>query len=161
MEEESLEYATGIVDRQVLKELRKAEITPRTLVAFSIFPAVFVAWADGHVETAERKAILKAAQDQGIFAVSPSYELLESWLRMRLSKELIAAWKDFIHAIRPTISDQAFRQLRHSALKRAESISKAAGGFLGIHSVSSAEQSALAELNDVFDDASASAEPAE
>lgn len=161
LEEDSLKRATGIADRQVLEELRKAEITPETLVAFSILPAVFVAWADGHVDTAERKAILRAAKEQGIFAVSPSHELLDSWLKSGLSEQLITVWKDFIHAVRPTISDTAFRELRHSALGRAEAISRAAGGFLGIASVSQAEKSALTELNEVFDDAIAAAGPAD
>lgn len=157
----SLKESTGIVDQQVLEELRAADITPRSLAAFSMFPAVFVAWADGHVESAERNAILKAAKHQGIYANSPSCELLEHWLAQRPSDKLEGAWKDFIHAIRATISDRAFRELRDAAMGRAAAISTAAGGFLGIDSVSHAERAALAELHGVFDDAIASAEPAD
>jgi SpoVK/Ycf46/Vps4 family AAA+-type ATPase len=157
--EQSLKESTGIVDQHVLQELRSVEITPRSLAAFSMFPAVFVAWSDGHIEAAERDAILKAAKHQGIYANSPSYELLEHWLAQRPSSELEGAWKDFIHAIRTAISDRAFRELRGAAIERAESIAKAAGGFLGIGSVSHAERTALAELHEVFDDAIESAEP--
>jgi len=157
----SLKESTGIVDQHVLEELRSAEITPRTLAAFSMFPAVFVAWADGHVETAERNAILKAAKHQGIYSVSPAYEVLEHWLQQRPPNKLVGAWKDFIHAIRATISDRAFRELRDAAIERAETISRAAGGFLGIGAVSQAERAALAELHEVFDDAIESAEPAD
>lgn len=159
--EQSLQESTGIVDQHVLEELRVAEITPRSLAAFSMFPAVFVAWADGHVESAERKAILKAAKGQGIDVDSPSYELLEHWLSKRPTVELAGAWKDFIHAIRATISDRSFRELRDASLNRAEEVAKAAGGFLGIGSVSRDERGALAELHEVFDDAIESAEPAE
>ncbi len=157
----SLRESTGIVDQHVLEELRAADITPRSLAAFSMFPAVFIAWADGHVESAERQAILKAAKHQGIYANSPSCELLDQWLAKRPSDKLVGTWKDFIHAIRAAISDRAFRELRDAAMGRAAAISTAAGGFLGICSVSDAERAALAELDEVFDDAIASAEPAD
>ncbi len=158
---DALKQSTGIDDRHVLEELQTAQITPRTLAAFSMFPAVYVAWADGHVERAEREAIMKAARHQGIFSVSPACELLENWLSRRPHAELIAAWKDFIHAVRPTVSDHTFREMRNAAIERAEEIARAAGGFLGIGSVSRAEKSALAELNDIFDHAAAQAEPAD
>lgn len=154
---ESLQETTGIGDRHVLEELRTAQITSRTLAAFSMFPAVYVAWADGHVERAEREAVLKAARHQGIFSVSPAYDLLESWLCMKPHAELLEAWKDFIHALRPTVSDLTFREMKHVALERAESVARAAGGFLGLATVSKAEKAALAELHAVFDDAIATA----
>jgi len=149
----SLSEATGIVDQSVLKELHAAEVTPNTLLAFSLFPSVFVAWSDRHVESAERAAILKAAHQQGIHENSDAYKLLESWLDHKPKRELVDAWKDFIHAIRETVSDDAFREMRNAAMQRAEEISKASGGFLGLGAQSHAEKTALAELNAVFDHA--------
>lgn len=158
---DALQRATGISDRRVLEELQASQITPATLTAFSMFPSVFVAWADGHMESAERDAIRRAAKHQGVFSSSPGSELLESWLRHQPHAELTAAWKDFIHAMRPTVSDHAFREIRDTAIDRAREVAAAAGGFLGLGSISAAEQSALAELKAIFDHAQDSAQAAE
>lgn len=159
-DEDALAIATGIIDRELLDELLAIEITPKTLMAFSLFPAVFVAWANGFVEQAEREAVLKAAHQQGIIAGCPAHELLESWLQKKPTAELVTAWKDFIHAIRPTISASAFRELQDAAMKRAYDIAEAAGGFLKLLSVSAKEKTTLNELDAVFADAASTTEPA-
>lgn len=159
-DEDALTVASGIVDRAVLDELLNAQITPKTLVAFSLFPAVHVAWADGHIEIEERKAILKAAEQQGIEADSPACELLHSWLKKKPSEELFQAWKSFIHAVHPTLSAEGYQEMRESAMNRAQKIAEAAGGFLGLHKVSDSETAAIKELDTVFDDLEAP-EPAE
>ena len=157
--DEALQQAIGITDQHVLKELRQAEITPGTLVALSLFPAIYVAWADGHVELAERRAILRAADDLGIAEDSPSHALLECWLKRKPRQELVTTWKDFIHAIQPTLSETAFNELKQASIQRAEEIARAAGGFLGIGAVSTEEKSALTELREVFDHALSTSKP--
>lgn len=159
-DEDMLATATGIIDRKLLDELLAAEITPKTLVAFSLFPAVYVAWSDGHVEIAEREAILKAAHVQGITNRSPAHQLLESWLKTKPTEELVSVWQSFIHAMRPVISPTAFRDLQEAAMKRAHTIAEAAGGFLGFGSVSAAEKAAIEELDAVFADAVSAEQPA-
>lgn len=154
-DEDALCMATGIIDRKLLDELLKAEITPKTLIAFSLFPAVFVAWSDGHVEIAEREAILQAAHGMGIIETSPAHQLLETWLKKRPTDDLVVAWKDFIHAIHSTITVTAFRELRDAAMKRALHVAEAAGGILNILSVSAEEKAAIAELESAFNEAAA------
>ena len=152
-DEDALAIASGIVDRKLLDALLAAGITPKTLVAFALFPAVYVAWSDGHVELAEKKAILQAAHATGIAEGTPAHKLLECWIREKPSAELFKAWKDFIYAARPTLSVAGFRDLHHSAMKRADAIAEAAGGFLGVGSISAKERAALEELEAVFVDA--------
>lgn len=159
-DEDALTIACGIVDRKLLDELLAADITPKTLAAFSLFPAVYVAWANGYVEAAEKKAVLQAAHNLGLSEATPAHQLLECWLQQKPAKALVAAWKDFIHAARPTLSVTAFRELHEGAMKRAHKIAEAAGGILGIGRVSTKEKEALAELEAVFADAAAAAEPA-
>ena len=160
VDEDALAIACGICDRKLLDELLAAEITPKTLTALSLLPAVYVAWANGYVEAVERKAVLDAAHSVGVCEGTPAYELLECWLKLRPTDRLIEAWKEFIHASRPTLSVDAFRQLRDSAMTRARDIASAAGGFLGIGSVSAMEKAALMELEGVFTHAAKSEAPA-
>lgn len=159
-DQDALAIASGIVDREVLDELLASEITPKTLAAFSLFPAVHVAWASGSVAKEEREAVLRATHDQGISDDSPAHLLLESWLKRKPSAELFDAWKEFIHAMHPTITAPVFQELRDAAMKRAHDISEAAGGFLNILSVSSKEKSALVQLDSVFADAAGTEEAA-
>lgn len=152
-DQDALTMASGIVDREVLAELVANEITPKTLAAFSMFPAIHVAWANGFVTNEEREAVLRAADAQGIAEGSPAHLLLESWLTKKPSAELLAAWKKFIHAIFPTVSKSAFEDLRDAAMNRAHDIAEAAGGFLNILSISAEEKATLKELEATFLDA--------
>ena len=160
VDEERLAIACGIVDQKLLKELLAAEITPNTLTALSLFPAVYVAWANGYVERAERTAVLDAAHKMGIEKETPAHNLLECWMDQKPGDTLVTAWKDFIHASRPQLSDAAFAELREAALKRARDIASAAGGILGFGSISAKERAAIAELEQVFADAPAEKESA-
>ncbi|MGB4709803.1 MAG: hypothetical protein WBH28_15155 [Fuerstiella sp.] len=159
-DEDALAIACGIVDRKLLDELLAVDITPKTLAAFALFPAVYVAWANGYVEIAEKNAVLQAAHNLGLSEATPAYQLLECWLQRKPAKELVTAWKDLIHAARPTLSVSAFRELHEGAMKRANKIAEAAGGILGIGCVSTKEKEALAELEAVFADAAVATEPA-
>lgn len=150
---DALTLASGIVDRQVLDELLAIEITPKTLAAFSLFPAVHVAWANGYVAREEREAVLKAAHDQGIVSESAAHQLLGSWLKEKPTEQLFDAWKGFIQAVPPTVSASAFQELRDAAMNRAHDIAEAAGGFLNVLSVSAKEKEALAQLDTVFAEA--------
>lgn len=159
-DEDALAIASGIVDRETLDELLAINITPKTLAAFALFPAVHVAWANGPVQRPEREAVLRAAHDQGISDESPAHQLLDSWLKRKPSAELFSAWKDFIHAIRPTISLAAFQELRDAAMKRAHDIAEAAGGLMNVLSVSPKEKATLEQLDAVFAHAAGKAETA-
>lgn len=156
-DEDALTIACGIVDRDLLDELLAADITPKTLAAFSLFPAVYVAWANGYVELAEKEALLQAADSVGLSKGTPAHQLLECWLQQKPAQKLVTAWKDFIHAARPTVSAAGFRELHEAAMKRAHQIAEAAGGILGIGCVSAKEKAALAELEAVFAEAEESA----
>jgi hypothetical protein len=155
VDENALTIATGIADRSLLDELISLEITSKSLIAFSLFPAIYVAWADGHVETAERKAVLKSATQLGVISESAAYQLLQSWLRTKPSPELFRAWVDFIHALRPTLSPKAFRELHEGVIGRSRKVAGAAGGIFGIHKVAKSEHAAIEKLHTVFADANA------
>ena len=156
-DEIALTVATGIEDKEILRELTDVQITPKTLMAFSLYPSIHVAWASGRVERPEREAVLKGAENAGVVPGSPAHFLLQSWLERKPSAELFKVWKDFIHATRPVMSDVAFRELHAAAARRAKDIAEAAGGFLGFNRISKAECAAITELEAVFKDASPAA----
>ena len=80
---ERLAEISGIDDEAVLGKLAALNIESDTWAAISLVPLVEVAWADGKIDEKERRAVLSAAEANGIFSGSPSHELLESWLSRR------------------------------------------------------------------------------
>lgn len=140
----------GLSGLKVLSELQAAEITPKTLMAFSLFPSIYVAWSDDNLANKEKEAILKAAESTGVISGSPAYGLLDSWLNRKPTPELFAAWKDFVVAIRPSLSESAFQELRDAAIRRARNVAEIAGGILGLFRISQVEEKALEDLDQVF-----------
>ena len=141
----------NIADEKVLNELMQLEITPATLMAFSLFPSIHVAWADGKLESSEKDAILKSAEQLGFASDSSAFKLLEFWLCREPSAELLHAWKTFVQELAPSLTNAAFQDLKSAAMKRAMSISYTAGGFLGFNKTSKVEKSAISELESIFD----------
>ena len=143
----------GISNQRILSELQSAEITPKTLMAFALFPSIYVAWSDGDLAEKEKDAILKAAETVGVILGSPAFGLLNSWLNKKPAEELFSAWKEFVIAVRPALSDVAFQELRDAATTRARDVAAAAGGMLGVFKISAAEEKALVALDQVFAEA--------
>jgi hypothetical protein len=67
----------------LLVRARQLGITPDTAPALLLAPLVQVAWAEGSVGAAERKAVLRLARARGLDPKSPAYAQLEEWLTKR------------------------------------------------------------------------------
>jgi hypothetical protein len=148
---EALAAASGISDEATLSRLLALRISSETLAALYLVPLVEVAWADGKIEAAERKALLSAAQGAGMHDGNPSYGLLEGWLAQRPNSELLEAWKQYIRVLTETMDSAAKQTLKRDLVGRAKSVAEAAGGFLGVGGkVSAAEQKVINELEAVF-----------
>ena len=116
-----------------------------------MIPLVAVAWADRKMEANEREAILKAATEAGITAGSASYAILEKWLDEQPDDQLLASWSDYVGAMKSELDAEAVSQLKSSIVSRAESVAKAAGGFLGLgNKVSDTERGVLNKLESAF-----------
>jgi len=72
----------------LLLKAREIGITADTAPAFFLAPLVQVAWAEGTPGDAERKAVLRLAEERGVETSSTAYIQLEQWLASRPSKEL-------------------------------------------------------------------------
>jgi hypothetical protein len=148
---EQLAQIAGIRDEAALDRLIELDITPEALAALEVVPLVFVAWADGGVQTQERDVIIALAKAAGIEPQDGRYPLLEHWLRKRPGPEMLEAWKHYVQDLCRQKDSKQAEQLRHELLDRAQSVARAAGGFLGLgEKMSTAERAMLTKLEQAF-----------
>lgn len=145
---QALAAASGISDDAVLDELVALGISGNALAALSTVPLVVVAWADGHPDDKERRAVLAAAAKAGVG--EDGHRLLERWLETPPPPELFTAWKDYVRATSGVLDEGARRALRAELLDRARSVAEATGGTLGIGRISPAEDAVLERLAKAF-----------
>lgn len=148
---EALAGVMKLKDDTVLDHLVDAGIRAETWLAISLVPLVEVAWADHQMDADERKAILEAANEDGITEGTDARALLEDWLTVRPLPSVRAAWTEYIQAVVPLLGDAAREALREETLERSRSVAHATGGFLGFGDrVSEAEEQVLEELGRAF-----------
>lgn len=122
-----------------------------TWAAVSLVPLVEVAWADGTVEAKERKAVLAAAEANGVVSGSPSYDLLTGWLERKPDPALLDTWSSYVKQLCERIPPDEQRALREELIGRARHVAEAAGGFLGLGAkISPAEEEMLDTLAAAF-----------
>ena len=147
---ESLKAQLGTDDDALVAAMVREGIGPDTVTALSLIPLVAVAWADDRLDNKEREAVLKAAESQGIQSGSPSYQLLITWLDEKPHDELLSTWSDYVSALKSKLDAAEHRRLGEQLLGKARKVAQAAGGFLGIHAVSDAEEQVLDRLKQPF-----------
>jgi hypothetical protein len=150
---DELRAACGIADETVLDQLVGLGMSGITIAALSMVPLVWVAWADGAVQEAERQAVLKAAHDRGIDEGGAAHRILAGWLERRPKQVLFDAWSSYTRALADTLVPAQRSQLRDQIVGLARQVAESAGGFLGIHKISHKEEDALADIGKAFGDA--------
>ena len=143
---DELAAASGIEHREVLVALLDAGMHGEALVAVGLVPLIEVAWADHAMDAAERDAIMHAARDAGVTRGSTAAGLLSAWLDRRPGADLLEAWKGYASALVAELDEADAATLRDDIMKRAQAVAEAAGGFLGLGSVSREERRMLDEL---------------
>ncbi|HOC41811.1 MAG TPA: hypothetical protein PKJ99_02240 [Thermoanaerobaculales bacterium] len=146
----TLREALKIDDEDVLDHLVALDVSPEAIVAFSLVPLVEVAWADGRIQPDEREAILRAADERGVSSSPYSRELLDNWLRRRPPAALLEVWRHYAKALLRDLDANDCRMMRERVIGSARAVAEAAGGFLGIGSISAAEKGALEDLDQTF-----------
>ena len=141
----------NIESEDVLDTLIDLEVEPETLVAFTLVPLVEVAWADGEIQPKERDAIIKAAIERGVEDGSPTCTLLRNWLQTPPDPVLLETWRGYIEELMTSLGERARTHLKSASIGRARAVAEAAGGFLGIGSISAAEKKKLEELEWAFE----------
>ena len=148
---DDLKQATGISDDGVLDELIGIGVTSESLAAVSLAPLVLVAWADGTVSDKEREAILTSAEQAGIKADSAAGKMLSGWLTEQPDADLAQTWKDYTQAIGEKLPAGEKVKLGEQLLGRCNKVAEAAGGFLGLGSVSVKEKAVLDMLKSTLE----------
>jgi hypothetical protein len=146
----TLRESLKIDDDAVLDHLVALDVSSETIVAFSLVPLVEVAWADGEVQPNEREAVLRAADERGVSGSAISRQLLENWLRRRPPNALLEVWRHYAKALLKELDEHERRMMRERVIGSARAVAEAAGGFLGIGSISAAEKAALEDLELTF-----------
>jgi predicted RND superfamily exporter protein/CRP-like cAMP-binding protein len=139
-----------VLDPSLTERLAGLGIRTETLAALTLIPLVRVAWADEQLDAEERSAVLRGAESVGIAQDSPGHELLRAWLEERPDPKIFEAWRDFVAALCARLSIEGQLELREDLLGRAREVAAAAGGFLGVRSISRREEAVLRELESVF-----------
>lgn len=124
-----------------------------TWAALSLVPLVEVAWASGKVEVKERKAVLTAAEANGVLPGSPGHRLLTGWLENKPDPKLVETWAGYAGQLGAHLQPAERHALRDELVGRARNVAEAAGGFLGFgNKVSPAEEEVLGKLAAAFGD---------
>jgi hypothetical protein len=137
-------------DPAVIDHLIELGVGPESVLAVELVPLAAVSWADGQLEDKERNAILKAASERGVEPGSANFTMLEVWLREKPSERLVDAWKKYARGIWEQLTDHERVLMREGIMGMAREIAEAAGGFLGVRSISPQERALLEELEKVL-----------
>lgn len=142
----ALSTATGVRDATALDNLVELGVDAASLTAFSLAPLAHVAWADGTMDDKERSAILKAAADLGIAEGSSASSFLQDLLAAPPAGALMDTWERFVESLREETTPETFAALAGKVVGQTRQVAEAAGGILGIGSVSRAEAEAIARV---------------
>jgi hypothetical protein len=143
---EAFKEVANIESDELIDALMALELEVSDLAALSIVPLVEVAWADGEIQSKERKAILKAAEEVGITPGAENYELLVNWLERKPEAKLMECWSRYARDLEASLDSALGAVLRDRLMARTRKVAEAAGGFLGIGAISDAEQAVLDDL---------------
>ena len=149
-DKKKLAHVSGIVEERVLDNLVKAGVTAETLMAVTLIPMVEVAWVDGSVTPEERDAVLNAAAAQGVKPDTATYEILKTWLQARPDKHIITAWKDYVREAVRLMPKETAAEFKRNMIDRATRVAEAAGGFLGMGTISKSERALIDEFAKSF-----------
>ena len=147
-----LRAISGLADEKILGHLVDTGVDAETLVALSLVPLVAVAWANGNVDSRERDAVLQAAAEAGIAPESPAAEMLDRMLRQQPPSSLFVAWEAYAADLHDSLPEDDRAGMATEIRQRARDVAEAAGGILGIGSISKAEQAVLDRIDNVFAD---------
>ncbi len=139
-------------DASLQASLASLGIHDQTLRALALIPLVQVAWADGQLDDKERSAILEAAGSLGLERDGQSLQLLSEWLAGPPEDRLFQAWRGYVEALLPQLSVEGRLRLQETVLVRARGVAQAAGGVVGLRTVSRTEEIVLQRLAGVFEE---------
>lgn len=132
VEKDAIRKATGITDERVLDNLVALDVSGELLPAFKLFPLIEVAWADGRCDKREARAVLDAAEQNGIFPGSQAYAMLENGLKNGPRPDARKAWYMFAGELRKVLDATELAEFRRDLVEYAKRVADSSGGILGM-----------------------------
>lgn len=137
-------------DPALLDRIIKLDVTIDTGAAFILAPLAEIAWADGRVDKAERRAVLRLAEDRGVAAGSADMNQLLRWLAVRPPDALFQAALEAIKTGLSVLPLGEAEQRVTKMIEACEQVAESSGGLgklLRLHGgVSTGERSVLKEI---------------
>ena len=134
-----------------LEELRVPREAYRVV---AVLPLVYVAWADGGIQAAERKLILRIAGERGLLQDGGA-EALERWLTDPPGKDQLRANMALLNEIARSdrgLADEFGADEQQLLLAWCQDVADAAGGLLGLRAArTGAELDALKTIAAALD----------
>lgn len=145
-----LSEALNIEDEEVLDRMMELDLEAESIIAFGLVPLVEVAWADGTIQQREREAILRAVDERGIKAGSTNYQLLQNWLQHQPPPKLLEVWRHYSKSLVSSLGAESGALMKERVIGNARAVAEAAGGLLGLGSISAVEKAVLEDLESTF-----------
>jgi tellurite resistance protein len=150
LDKEGITKLTGISSDELLDQLLELNLGVSTVTALGLLPVVEVAWADGHIDPKEAKAVTEAAQQAGL--TGAALEFVEHWLTEHPPKATFELWKRYISAVVSRLGEEEKTLMKNEVVGRARHVAEVSGGFLGLgHKVSKEEQAVLEKIAQAFE----------
>jgi hypothetical protein len=146
----NLATVSGIHDDALLEKLIALEIGPETLTTLIGIPLIEVAWADGQMDEKERKKLFEYAEKAGLRQKGLDPKIMSAWLKNRPDPALLKAWKQYVQTLCKELNAHEREALRDEVMADARSVAEAAGGILGLGTISAEEKAMLKTLEEAF-----------
>ena len=143
-----LGQALGLGDEELLARLREQGLGPSTVAIVRVLPALEVAWSDGAVGKAEGD-LLKEQLRRVSDGQQPSPEavaMLDGFLIARPPDRLFEGARRAAQVAASTLGEGKGRDVAIRIVADAKAVAEAAGGVLGLGTVSTPERRALESL---------------
>ena len=147
---EAMVRACGPAVLELAEALENAGVRPQAMFAVSMVPLLEVCWADGQVQAGERDAMEKALVQHGFAADEIQFTAVVLWLDNPPPPHLFQTWVRYIAALDEQLFAGERKQLMALLVDQARTIARAAGGLLGIRSISEREERVIEKLQDAF-----------
>jgi hypothetical protein len=138
-----LAEAVGLESEQIVDVLSEMGFDRATVVVLFLVPLLEVAWSDGSISDRERTLILEAAHAHGVKEGTPAHGKLNEWLAARPPEQTSERALQVIRDLLAYQSTDARQATAGKLVDACERIAAASGGFLGLGSKISPEESAV------------------
>ena len=139
-----------LADLELCDRLIRIGVTGSAGAALTLVPVISVAWADGKIQD-PRAARHRRRRQRVRFSQPECRQLLEYWLGVRPSPNMMMAWVGYVRALARVMSAGDHDELRDSLVNLSQGVAAAAGGIAGFGKVSSSEQKVLDQIHAAFD----------